>query len=151
MYYICNRTVFYSLSRSLLWKEFLRYQVHLKLVDWPLLIPGAKPVYETEPMYNYFVNIQLYKKLTIYSLMSIKEGRAFTLTIPIAKILSIISRKIQIMKAKIKDNSEPMYEVPNYELRVYISDHRKWIVSLKILKILIKIVIISKSLWNIIG
>ena len=35
--------------------------MHLKLVDWPLLVLGAKPIYETWPMYKSGVYIRLHE------------------------------------------------------------------------------------------
>ena len=41
--------------------------LHLKLVDWPLLVQGIKPIYEAGPMYKSFVYIHLYQQNQQYT------------------------------------------------------------------------------------
>ena len=36
-------------------------RLHLKLVDWPLLLPGVKQIYETWQMYKSLVYFHLYQ------------------------------------------------------------------------------------------
>ena len=63
-----------------------RYMMHLKLVDWSLLVAAAKPIYGTGPMYKFcvyfcsYINefniIMLVKldKLFISAMFSRKKG-----------------------------------------------------------------------------
>ena len=37
--------------------------MHLKLVDWPLLAQGTKPIYKTEPMHKFYVYIHVCRRV----------------------------------------------------------------------------------------
>ena len=97
--------------------------MHLKLVDWPLLVPGAKSIHET------WANVQV---MCIYPLISMKSvlllfmliklDEIFIFFMSFAKIKSF--RKISnfegqnIGRFQVNLQIEPMCEAANYELRV---------------------------------
>ena len=56
--------------------------VPLKLVDWPLLVPGAKPIFEPGSMYKTYVyrnpsisTINAFQKSAVLRKFVLKEGR----------------------------------------------------------------------------
>ena len=67
--------------------EFILYDdIHLKLVDWPLLVLGNKPIYETGPIYKSCVYFQLYRQNQQYFLfILIKLGNVFIFALSFAK------------------------------------------------------------------